>query len=159
MRPGRVPSMFFPLVGLIVVLAMTFGGEALFEYLVRLNAQLFDSRLSLVVHPWLAVLMPLLSTGAIILLFWGVMTRAARSRVIGVIYLIVGFLLAASLILRVYVSKYLGLSLPLPFWVVTVLDPNTLFTDTAAGIAAAGLAILLLPKKNDTAIAKSIDGI
>jgi hypothetical protein len=146
MSPRRVSSIVFPLVGLIVVLAIAFGGEALFESLVQLNYRLFDITLSTIVLPWFAVLMPLLSAAGVILLFWGVMTRSSRPRLIGGIYLIVGFALVAGFILRVYAAKYLGLNPPAPFLLVTVTAPNTFFTNTAGGIAAAGLCILLLPK-------------
>ncbi len=145
MARKMVSSIVLPLAALMMVMAISFGGEALFESLVRLNARLFDLTLSLIVLPWFAVLMNLLSAGMLILLFWNIMTRTSRSRLIGTIYLIVGFLGVAYWILQVYAAKYLGLNLPLPLWASTVIVPNTPFAYIAAGIAVIGLFVLLRP--------------
>ena len=145
MGQKRLSSTLLPLLGLIVVLAISFGGEMLFEALGRLNVQLFDITLTLFVLPWFAVLMTLLSTGAVLLLFWGIMTKPPRSRLVGITYLVVGFLGVAYWILRVYASRYLGLNLPLPLWASTVIAPNTPFAYIAGGMAVIGLFVLLRP--------------
>jgi hypothetical protein len=138
-----VPSILMPLVGLVIVLAIAYGCEILNESLLARNARLFDLTLTMIILPWSFILTTLLTTGITILLFWFVTIRTSRSKLVGVIFLIVGLFLVTFEILFLYAGQ--RFTLFWPYFIGKTLDPNSLVFHTAAGIAISGLFMLLLP--------------
>ena len=135
-----VPSVLLTLAGMVIILAFAYGCD---QVSVALNArisQLFNKTDVTVVFPMFKMFSNLISMGGVLFLFWMVMTQTSRSRFTGVIFLLVGFLLAANLFL--YLN--LGPVFPyLPF--IFSPTPDSLFSHTAAGTAVIGLFILFLP--------------
>jgi hypothetical protein len=144
MNRNWISSILIPLVGLLVVLAIAYGCERMNEALLALNARLFDLTLTMIIIPWSFILTTLLTTGIMMLLFWFVMIRTSRSRIIGLIFLIIGLFGVSFEILFLYAGQ--RFTLFWPFFIGKTLDPNSLVFHMAAGIAISGLFILLLPK-------------
>ena len=147
MTTTQVKTILVPLVGLVAVLATGFGGQVLIGAEGRYNSVYFDPRFPLVVMPLTSMLTALLTVGALLWLFWWVMTQAPRCRLVAVIYLVVG-LVGLNYTYLYFGTGYMGLpfSLPLPSWASSILGFDSQFSHSAAGAAMAGLLMLVLPR-------------
>ncbi len=137
MNRDHVSSSLFSIIGLLVVLAITYGCTKLNQSLLLRNARSFDLMYLL---PWSYALTTILSVGALLLLFWLVMTRA--SRWIGFLFIMVGIFLLTPVFL-LYMANFVPLKLPFSF-----MDryPETKFFFSSAGILMTGLFALVLPR-------------
>ena len=152
MTRSQVTTILLPLVGLVAVLAIGFGGAALLEVEATYDAQTLEVALAVYWMPLTAMLTTLLTAGGLLWLLWRVMTHGPRSRLVAVIYLLVGFfglLYSPLAVWMVYVGT--PFELPLPFWTTTILDYTSLFSHAAGGAAMAGLLMLVLPSATPSA--------
>lgn len=140
-----VTSILLPLIGMLVVLAIAYGFEILNETFLSRNAQLFNLTLTAIIIPWTVIISLLISSAAMILLFWFVMTCTSRSRLVGIIFIVIGFFLVTFEILYNYAG--LVFQFGIPFYIHNVLAPNSLFTHIAGGVMIIGLFILVISKK------------
>ncbi len=127
-------------IGLIVVLAIAGGLDALLTYLRHLGPTL--ALFSVVL--WAQPLGSLLLAALLLLLFWFALTRAPRSLWIAALYLLVGLYLAFFLLL--YQIPAIGSWLPPAFYGV-LLSVNSYTSLAGSFIAVIGLFMLVLPRR------------
>ena len=143
MKRQWILSILMPIVGLFFVLAISFGCPQLLQALLVENYRTF--KLSEIVF-WAYPLTHLLSVGSLLLLFWLVMTRASRSKWIGIIFLIVGIGVVALPFLDINFGHIINDSRIRSF-------PNNQFTPSffyfmGGGIGMTGFFSLILPKED-----------
>jgi len=126
-------SVILPLVGMMIILALAYGFDILIKTLKEQNGMTYSLDDILM---WTYVATNLLVNGALLLLFWGIMTKTTRSIWVGVIYLAVGMFLVISLLLYVY-----GIT---DIFYPPV--PGSLLFYASSGIGMIGLFILILPR-------------
>lgn len=127
-------SVILPLVGMMIILALAYGFDILIKTLKEQNGMTYS--LTVYILMWMYVATNLLVNGALLLLFWGIMTKTTRSIWVGVIYLAVGMFLVISLLLYVY-----GIT---DIFYPPV--PGSLLFYASSGIGMIGLFILILPR-------------
>ncbi len=127
-------------IGLIVVLAIAGGLDALLTYLRHLGPTL--ALFSVVL--WAQPLGSLLLAALLLLLFWFALTRAPRNVWIAALYLLVGLYLAFFLLL--YQIPAIGSWLPPAFYGV-LLSVNSYTSLAGSFIAVIGLFMLVLPRR------------
>ncbi len=126
--------------GLIVVLGIAVGLDALMAYLARRNAQTFELYNVIL---WSRAFSSLLLAALLLLLFWYVIARAPRSAGVAALYLVVGLFVAFFQLL--YFVPAIGGSLPSAFSALLAL--GTSYTLLAGSlIAISGLFMLILPR-------------
>ncbi|MDR3574009.1 MAG: hypothetical protein P4L50_09115 [Anaerolineaceae bacterium] len=144
-----ISAILLPVLGMIITLAFAYGCSRLNQMLQAPDSRAFQLYLVL---PWTYALTSLLSGGAMIILFWGIMTRLARSKWTGWIFLIVGILLI--LIPLVPLFLYVSFGITSIYWDLPAFFIDTPFGSplyfTELGIAFIGLLILILPRSRST---------
>jgi hypothetical protein len=129
-------SIALPLVGAGILLALAYACDALIETLRQQNSMTFS--LTGVLF-WASVATNLLVNGALLALFWAVITRTARSAWVGGLYLLAVIYLVASLGLYPLVANI--------FYPPT---PGSFLFYALGGIGVIGLFVLVLPKVKQT---------
>ena len=124
-------SVILPLVGMMIILALAYGIDILIKTLKEQNAYYSLDDILLWTY---AATNPLLN-GALLLLFWRIMTKTTRSIWVGVIYLAVGMYLVISLGLY----RFTGNLFYPPV-------PGSLLFYSIGGIGLIGLLLLILPR-------------
>jgi hypothetical protein len=136
MKHNWMSAWVLPILGLLLVLAVAYGGETW--------TQAIKARNSITIQPflllWATALVTLLVGAVLLLVFWAVMTRTPRPNWTGILYLIVGLFVVFSTIL--YFTQALHWPAPFP----PVLIPGSLFYFTGGLVAMAGLFMLVLPR-------------
>ncbi len=128
-------------IGLIMVLGIAYGLDALMAFLVRRNSQTFT--LSYVIL-WSRVFGSLVLAAALLFLFRFVLDRAPRAAWIAALYLIVGLFFALFPVL--YYVPALGSWMPQSL--IRVLFSLSSYTFlTGSFIAVTGLFMLILPRR------------
>ncbi len=141
MNRSRVSPTALAIIGLIIVLAIAYGLDALMVFLARRNSQTFT--LSYVIL-WSRVFGSFLLAAALLFLFRFVLDRAARAAWIAALYLIVGLFFA--LFPGLYHVPALGSWMPQTL--VRVLFSLSSYTFLAGSfIAVTGLFMLILPRR------------
>ncbi len=130
----------FSVVGLIVVLAIAWGLDALLTYLRHLGPTLALFTVVL----WAQPLGSLLLAALLLLLFWFMLTRAPRNVWIAALYLLVGLYLTFFLLL--YYVPAIGSWLP-PVFYGMLLSVNSYTSLAGSFIAVIGLFMLILPRQ------------
>ena len=141
-----VTTVFLPLAGLVTVLAIGFGGEALYSAPMWKYYTYVEFNLQYHVLPATAALTTLLSTAVLLMLFWKVFLQTPRLQGMAVVYLAVGVMVNLYQPLRIWGLIFFGIYPLWPDWAWRILATNTLFTNSAWELAALGLIVLLLPK-------------
>jgi hypothetical protein len=124
-------SVILPLVGMMIILALAYGFDILIKTLKEQNAYYSLDDILL----WTYAATNLLLNGALLLLFWRIMTKTTRSIWVGVIYLAVGMYLVISLGLY----RFTGNLFYPPI-------PGSLLFYSIGGIGLIGLLLLILPR-------------
>jgi uncharacterized membrane protein YuzA (DUF378 family) len=124
------------MVGLLLVLAVAYGGETWIEAIKARNAITFQPFLLL----WVTALVTLLVGAVMLWVFWAVVTRTPRPNWTGILYLIVGLFVVFSTIL--YYTQALHWPAPFP----PALIPGSLFYFSGGLVGMAGLFMLVLPR-------------
>lgn len=124
-------SVILPLVGMMIILALAYGFDILIKTLKEQNAYYSLDDILL----WTYAATNLLLNGALLLLFWRIMTKTTRSIWVGVIYLAVGMYLVISLGLY----RFTGNLFYPPV-------PGSLLFYSIGGIGLIGLLLLILPR-------------
>ena len=124
-------SVILPLVGMMIILALAYGFDILIKTLKEQNAYYSLDDILL----WTYAATNLLLNGALLLLFWRIMTKTTRSIWVGVIYLAVGMYLVISLGLY----RFTGNLFYPPV-------PGSLLFYSMGGIGLIGLLLLILPR-------------
>jgi hypothetical protein len=138
-----ISSVLLPLAGMVFTLAFAYGCSILDQALSAENSRTFQISL---VPPLSYALTGFLSMGAVILLFWGIMTRSSRSKWTGWIFVIIGLLLIA---LPNYLFYNVGLfndfkwGYPLFYSTFALIDSP--YYAAKVGVVLIGLLILILP--------------
>jgi hypothetical protein len=127
-----------PIVGLLLVLAVAYGGETWTQAIKARNATTTQFQPFLLL--WATALVTLLVGAVVLLVFWAVVIRTLRPNWTGILYLLVGLFVVFSTIL--YYTQALHWPAPFP----PVLYPGSLFYFTGGLIAMAGLFMLVLPR-------------
>ncbi len=141
MNRSRMSPAALAVIGLIVVLGIAYGLDALIALLIRRTSQTFT--LSYVIL-WSHVCGALVLAAALLLLFWFVLNRVPRSAWIAALYLIVGLVFALFPVL--YYVPAIGSWIPTFFVVVLTSMPR--YTILAGSfIAITGLFMLILPRR------------
>ncbi len=146
MTRTRVTTVFWPLAGLVAVLAIGFGGEALYSAPMWKHETYVEFNQQYNVLPATAALTTVLSTAVLLVLFWRVFLQTPRLQVMAVVYLAVGVMVNLYQPLRFWGFIFFGIYPLWPDWAWRILAPKTLFTNSAWELAALGLIVLLLPK-------------
>jgi hypothetical protein len=137
-----ISSIFLPIMGMILTLAFAYGCSRLNQTFQATNSRAFQLYLIL---PWTYAITSFLSTGAMILLFWGVITQTSRSKWTGWIFLLVGILLILIPLIPLFLYLSFGVTTinwDLPaFYIDTPFGSPLYFTEL--GIAFIGLFILI----------------
>ena len=140
-----ISAFLLPVLGMILTLAFAYGCASLNRALQALDSRAFQLYLFL---PWSYALTSLLSNAAMILLFWGIMSRLTRSKGTGWIFLIIGIVLI--LIPLVPLFLYVSFGITTIYWDLPAFFIDTPFGSplyfTEVGIALTGLFILILPR-------------
>ncbi len=127
-------------IGLIVLLMITWGLDALMIYLRRIGPTLVLPTGIL----WARAMSSLLLAALLSLLFWFVLTRAPRSVWVAALYLLVGLFLGFFQVL--YFVPAIGGWMPLSFYGPLLSAPS--YTVLAGSfIAITGLFMLMLPSR------------
>jgi hypothetical protein len=138
-----ISSIFLPLLGMILTLACGYGCSILIQTLQNENGQNFQVDLFL---PLSYALIGFLSTGAVILLFWGIMTRTSRSKWTGWIFVIIGLsLIALPNFLFYNVGFFNAFKWGYPLFYSTFALIDSPYYEAKVGITLIGLLILILP--------------
>jgi hypothetical protein len=136
-------SAVLSLIGLVVVLGIARGFDALTAYLAKRNAQTFS--LPYVIM-WSYVFIDLFMAAILLLLFWLVLNRTPRIVWVSIIFLLIGLFIVASPML--YFTR---LFCCLPPQLETLLFPPSAyfsFTFSSGGfVAIIGLFTLILPRE------------
>lgn len=146
MNQKWISSYLLPLIGLVVVLGIAYGCNRWNQALIFEQAK-YLSISSIYNLFWSFPLMTLACLGAVLFLFWLIMTRVDRSKVIGVIYMIVGLFLVTIHLL--YYQTFTN-GWVLPFFMSSSYNYQSSFLYfTGGGIVVIGLFMLILPKKKN----------
>ena len=133
-----------PVVGMIVVLALARGFDALMSYLTRRNAQTF-SLTSVIFVAYLFII--LILAALLLFLFWLVLRQSPRKVWVSIVFLVTGLFFAASPALY-----FLPVFCCLSHGLETLFFPQTAFTSymvlSSGFLAMMGLFGLILPKAN-----------
>jgi hypothetical protein len=124
-------SVILPLVGMMIILALAYGFDILIKTLKEQNAYYSLDDILL----WTYAATNLLLNGALLLLFWRIMTKTTRSIWVGVIYLAVGMYLVISLGLYRFTGNFFYPPVP-----------GSLLFYSMGGIGLIGLLLLILPR-------------
>ena len=139
-----ISAFFLPLAGLIITLALGYGCSILNQALQDENGR--TSQVNLIL-PLSFALTAFLSTGAVILLFWGIMTRSTRSKWTGWIFIIVGVLLVALPNYLFYnLSLFNAFKWGYPLFYSTFALIDSPYYEAKVGVVLIGLLILILPE-------------
>jgi hypothetical protein len=133
-------DILLPLVGMVIILAVTFGYEGWKAAAIQRNIVTFSGGMIILQSQLVAALV---SMGALMMLFWWVMARTVRSGWVGVVFLIIGGGAVA------YPYLYLANVFIDPFAFSIFRDallPGSLLFTTGAGVAMIGLLSLVLPR-------------
>jgi hypothetical protein len=132
-------SFILPVSGLVIVLALALVCDTWIQALKTLYASTF--RFTTILFLSYSVT-TLLFAGAILSLFWALMTWSPRNIGVGLVYLIVGILIvfATSLYFLIPVHNLFLVSLQ------TILKPTSYMFISGGFIGVMGLLLLLLPK-------------
>lgn len=120
----------------MIILALAYGFDSLIKTLKVQNGMTFSLNNVLL---WVYVATNLLVNGALLGLFWGVMTKTTRSAWVGGLYLLVGI--------------YLVVSLGFYYLVGYFLNPPTIGSNlfyATGGIGMIGLFILIFPRERSS---------
>jgi hypothetical protein len=125
------------LAGMIIVLLLAFGLDRVILFLKEENARTFASGYALL---WTYVLANLALAICLLLLFWIVAFRSERSKLVAVIFLIIGVSMLLAPVLY-FMPAFAGLNL------ADYLLPDKLLYQVGAFMAAIGLLSLILPRQ------------
>ncbi|MDR3574008.1 MAG: hypothetical protein P4L50_09110 [Anaerolineaceae bacterium] len=143
MNRKRISSIFLPLLGMVLTLACGYGCSILNQALQYENGRSFQINLIL---PLSFALTGFLSTGAVILLFWGMMTRSSRSKWVGWIFTMTGgILVALPNILFYNVGLFNDFKWGYPLFYSTFALIDSPYYEAKMGIILIGLLIMILP--------------
>jgi hypothetical protein len=141
-NPKHDYSSVFSIIGLLIVLGVARGFDALMAYLAKRNAQTFT--LPYVIM-WSSVIIILFLAAILLLLFWFVVERTSRESWVAIIFLLIGLFFVVSPLLY-----FIPMFCCLPPQLESLLFPSASFisyTVSAGGfIAIMGLFALILPR-------------
>jgi len=139
MKSKTFTSIIFPLLGLILVLALAFSCDTWIQTLKTQNAKTFT--LTSIIFLSYSIT-TLLVAGGLLSLFWILMTKSPRNIGIGLIYLLVGIFMVFAISLYFLVPFY-GWHL---IFIPEILKPNSYLFISGGFIGMIGLMLLLFPK-------------
>jgi hypothetical protein len=133
-------TIIISLAGLVIVFFLAYG----FDRLIMTLQQAASAAFALSSYLWLSSIANLILAGALLLLAWFVYFRAAKSKLISVIFMVLGLLVTfASALIYTFFS-----TLP-PLGIAEFLTPYSRVVVVAGLIAVIGIAGLLPRKSRD----------
>ncbi len=134
------------LIGVVIVLALTWGLDMLMEYLCRRIAQTFDLGLASA-GLWIQTLSTFLLAALLLLLFWFVLTYASRNVWVAAIYILMGLFFGFFRLLYSWPATAARLPAP-PLIVYGLLQPGSSTVLAGTFVAIIGLLVLILPRRS-----------
>ncbi len=133
------------LIAAVALLALTWGLDALMEYIRHRFAQTFDLALASA-GIWIQTLSTFLLAALLLLLFWFVLTRAARNVWVAMLYIPIGLFFGFFRLLYSWPATAAGLPAP-PIAVYGLLEAGSNTVLAGSFIAVIGLFMLILRRR------------